>query len=281
MRLFLKEKKKAIILVALIFFHLLLISLQVPLGDKQNYFEKAFFTIFSPVQHGVIYFFKKVGDIWNGYFYLWEVQKINKKLKEEMFLLRQENSQLRRILQRLKAERSVQDFISSLHDSFLVTRVIGIDARNIYKSIIIAKGSLDGLKKNMVVIDKEGHLVGRIIDPISLKEAKVQLITDIDSGVSVVSQESRARGVLTGDGRGNCTLKYIYPTQKVNKGEELVTSGLDHIFPPGIQVGQIVSIKTDASLFKKIKVKASFDFNKLDLVVVIPRGSGEIHIKGE
>lgn len=281
MRLFLKEKKKAIILFSLIFFHLILISFQVPLGDKENYFEKAIFSIFSPVQHGVIFFFQKVGEIWNGYFYLWEVQRMNKELKEEMFFLRQENSQLRRALQRLKAERNVKDFIANLHDSFLVTRVIGIDARNIHKSIIIAKGSLDGLKKNMVVLDNQGHLVGRIIDPISLKEARVQLITDIDSGVSVISKESRAGGVLKGDGKGNCRLEYIYPTQKVNKGEELVTSGLDHIFPPGIKVGTIVSIKTEASLFKMIKVKTSFEFSELDLVVIIPRDSKEILLEGE
>ena len=275
MRLFLKEKKKAIILFALIFFHLLLISLQVPLGDKENYFEKTIFSILSPAQHGVIYLFKKVSDVWNGYFYLWEVEKMNKELKEEIFLLRQENSQLRRALQRLKAESNVQDFIANLHDSFMVTRVIGIDARNIYKSIIIAKGSLDGLKKNMVVLDKQGHLVGRVIEPISLKEAKVQLITDIDSGVGIVSQESRAGGVLVGDGKGNCHLKYIYPTQKIRKGEELVTSGLDHIYPPGIKVGKIVLIKTEASLFKMIKVETSFEFSDLDMVVVIPGDSRE------
>jgi len=281
MRLFLKEKKKAVILFALIFFHLLLISLQIPLGDKENYFEKAIFSIFSPVQHGVIYFFKKAGDIWNNYFYLWEVQKINEKLKEEMFLLRQENNQLRRALQGLKTERNIQEFISNLHDSFMITRVIGIDARNIYKSIIIDKGSLDGLKKNMVVLDKKGNLLGRIIEPISLKEARVQLITDINSGVSVVSQESRAGGVITGDGKGNCILKYIYPTQKVSKGEELITSGVDHIFPPGINVGKVVSITTDASLFKKIRIKTSFEFSDLDTVVVISGDSREIPLEEE
>lgn len=281
MRLFLKEKKKAVILFALIFFHLLLISFQVPLGDKENYFEKAIFSIFSPVQHGVIYFLKKVGDIWNNYFYLWEVQKINKKLKEEMFFLRQENNQLRRALQRLKAERNIQEFISNLHDSFVIARVIGIDARSIYKSIIIDKGSLDGLKKNMVVLDKKGNLLGRIIEPISLKEARVQLITDVDSGVSVISQESRAGGVITGDGKGNCILKYIYPTQKVSEGEELITSGLDHIFPPGINVGKVVSITTDASLFKKIRIKTYFEFSDLDTVVVISGDSREILLEEE
>ena len=281
MRLFLKEKKKAVILFALIFFHLLLISFQVPLGDKQNYFEKAIFSIFSPIQHGVIYFLKKVGDIWNNYFYLWEVQKTNEKLKEEMFFLRQENNQLRRAIQRLKAEGNIQEFISSLYDSFVIARVIGIDARNIYKSVIIDRGSLDGLKKNMVVLDKKGNLLGRIIEPISLKEARVQLITDIDSGVSVISQESKAGGVITGDGKGNCILKYIYPTQEVSEGEEMITSGLDHIFPPGIKVGKVVSFTTDASLFKKIRIETSFKFSDLDTVVVISGDSREILLEEE
>jgi len=275
MPLVLREKKKLAILFILVFFHLILISLQIPLGEEKNFLEKTVFFIFSPVQHGMTVFFKTIGNVWNNYFYLTEVQKANKQMKEEIFLLRHENNQLRKALEELKNNNSIQEYISAIHDSFLIAQVIGIDSRNVYRSIIINKGSLDGLKKNMIVLDKKGNLIGRIISPISLKEAKAQLITDNDSGVGVITQQSRAIGVLTGDGKGNCDLNFIYVTEKVNEGEELLTSGLDHIFSSGIEVGKIISVADDVSLFKKIKVKPNFDFRDLDMIVVIPGYLGD------
>ena len=50
---------------------------------------------------------------------------------------------------------------------------------------------------------------------VTLKEAKVQLITDSESGVGVVSQITGEKGVLIGDSKGNCFLKYIYATRKI------------------------------------------------------------------
>lgn len=269
MPFFQKKRRNRIIFFALIFFHLLLISIQVPLGSEKNYFEKAIFSLFSPVQHGLTFFFQKIGNIWNNYFYLLKVKKQNRQLKEEIFSLRQENYLLKEALQKLKDRKNIEDFISTIQNSFLIAQVIGVDASNAYKSINIARGTLDGLKKNMVILDKKGNLVGRIIDPISLREARVQLITDNESGVGVISQKTKVRGVLTGDARGNCFLKYIYATQSIEMGEELITSGLDYIFPSGIKVGTIISITKSDPLFKSIQVRPSFEFSDLDVVVVI------------
>lgn len=275
MPLVLREKKKLAILFILIFFHLILISFQIPLGSEKNFFEKTVFFIFSPVQHGITVLFETVSNVWNSYFYLKEVQKTNEQMREELFFLRYENSQLRKALEKFKSSNNIQEYISTIQDSFLVAQVIGIDSKNVYKSIIINRGSLDGLKKDMIVLDKKGNLVGRVINPISLKEAKVQLITDQDSGVGVITRKSSTPGVLSGDGKGNCDLNFIYVTEDVKPGEELLTSGLDHIFSSGIEVGKIVSIADDVTLFKRIKVKPYFDFRDLDMIVVIPGYLGD------
>lgn len=275
MPFFQKERRNKIILFALIFFHLLLISIQIPHGSENNYFEKVIFSLFSPIQHGLTFLFQKVGNFWNNYFYLLKVKKQNRQLKEEIFSLHQENYLLREALQKLKDRKNIEDFISTIQNSFLIAQVIGVDASNAYKSINIAKGTLDGLKKNMVILDRKGNLVGRTIDPISLREARVQLITDNESGIGVISQKTKVRGVLTGDARGNCFLKYIYTTQNIERGEELITSGADHIFPPGIKVGTIISITKSDPIFKNIQVKPSFEFSDLDMVVVISGDSDD------
>lgn len=277
MPLFLKEKKSLIILLALIFFHLILISLQVPLGYEQSYFEKGFFSVFSPVQHGILSFFQSIGKLWRNYFYFRNVRNQNQEMKEEIFILRQENNLLRTVLQELKSEKEVEENLLKIRQSILPAQVIGLDASNLYKSVTINKGSLDGIKKNMVVLDKEGSLVGRIVGPVSLKEARVQLITDNESGVGVFSQKNKVMGVLSGDAKGFCFFNYVLVTELgISEGEEVITSGYDGIYPSGIKIGKIVTIKETTSLHKEIKVEPYFNFRYLDQLAVIKKNPKEI-----
>ena len=277
MPLFLKERKSLVVLTALIFFQLILISTQVPLGYGENYFEKAVFSVFSPIQHGILSLFRSIGEFWENYFYLQNVQSQNRKMKDEMFFLRQENNLLRNALENLRSAKEIEESLLRLHENILVAQVIGFDASNFYKSAVINKGSLDGLKKDMIVLDKNGSLVGRIINPIALKESRVQLITDNESGVGVFSQSKEVMGILSGDDKGYCFLEYIHvTTEDIYEGEDIITSGKDGLFPSGIKVGKIVSITTSTSLFKQVKVEPYFDIRDLDQVAVIMRDPMEI-----
>lgn len=277
MPLFLKERKSLVVLTALIFFQLILISTQVPLGYGENYFEKAVFSVFSPVQHGILSLFRSIGEFWKNYFYLQNVQSQNRKMKDEMFFLRQENNLLRNALENLRSAKEIEESLLRLHENILVAQVIGFDASNFYKSAVINKGSLDGLRKDMIVLDKNGSLVGRIINPIALKESRVQLITDNESGVGVFSQSKEVMGILSGDDKGYCFLEYIHvTTEGIYEGEDIITSGKDGLFPSGIKVGKIVSITTSTSLFKQVKVEPYFDIRDLDQVAVIMRDPMEI-----
>jgi rod shape-determining protein MreC len=254
-----------------------LISTQVPLGYGANYFEKAVFSIFSPVQHGILSLFRSIGNIWKNYFYLQNVQSQNQKMKQEMFFLRQENNLLRNALENLRSQKEIEESLLRLHENILAAQVIGFDASNFYKSATINKGSLDGLKKDMVVLDQNGNLVGRIIDPVALKESRVQLITDNESGVGVFSQKKEVMGILSGDGKGYCFLEYIHvTTEDIYEGEDIITSGKDGLFPSGIKVGKIISITTNTSLFKQVKVEPYFDIQHLDHVAIIMRDPMEV-----
>lgn len=277
MPLFLKERKSLVVLTALIFFQLILISTQVPLGYGENYFEKAVFSVFSPVQHGILSLFRSIGEFWENYFYLQNVQSQNRKMKDEMFFLRQENNLLRNALENLRSAKEIEESLLRLHENILVAQVIGFDASNFFKSAVINKGSLDGLRKDMIVLDKNGSLVGRIINPIALKESRVQLITDNESGVGVFSQSKEVMGILSGDDKGYCFLEYIHvTTEDIYEGEDIITSGKDGLFPSGIKVGKIVSITTSTSLFKQVKVEPYFDIRDLDQVAVIMKDPMEI-----
>lgn len=267
---FFKRNKNLVVLSILIFIQLVLISVQVPVDETGNYFERAVFVLFSPLQHGIVSSFQSIGRFWQGYFALRGAHNQNEEMRREIFSLTQENRLLRNALKHYKDEKEIEAFLGEMYKNVLPARVIGIDASNIFKSVMINRGSLDKIKKNMVVLDKFGNLVGRIVGPIALKEARVQLITDTDCGVSVFTEKDKVLGILTGDGKGTCELEHIVSTdENVSVGENLYTTGYDSIFPPGINAGRIMSITPTSDLFKKITVKPYFDFRHLDQIAVL------------
>jgi len=273
-----QKNKSFIILAILIVLQLVLVSVQIPLGEEGNYFERAVFVVFSPLQHGIVSFAQGIGNVWKSYFSLRKAHVENDELKKELFFLTQENNLLKNALKNYKTEKEIMELLQKLNQNILYARVVGIDASNYHKSVIINKGSLDGITKNMVILDKSGNLVGRIIGPISLKEARVQLITDNECGVSVFTEREKALGILKGDGKGDCKLDYILSTDRdVFEGDSLITSGFDGIFPPGLAVGEIVSISPTEELFKEIKVRPHFEFRHLDQLAVIMVESKDLY----
>lgn len=268
-----KEKHKLVLFLSLVFFHLVLISFQVPRGHKPTFFERAVFAVFAPIQHGIVSFFQKTGQIWNRYFYLRHVEAQNQRMREELFFLRQENLLLQHALDGYRSAEEIRLSLSHLSRSIIIASVVGLDSNLIYKSVVLNKGSRDGVKRDMVVLDRQGWLIGRVVDPITLRQSRVQLITDEECGVGVLTKRHRVVGILQGDGRGKCRLKYILKTNRdVEEGEEVLTSGYDGIYPSGLPIGRIVSILEDASVFKKIEVEPYFDFAGFDRVAVLAAG---------
>lgn len=269
---FWKTNKPLAILLILILFQLILISIQVPLGDESSFFKKILIGIFSPVKHGVVFIYHGIGKFWDNYFFVKDSSRENARLKTEVLYLRHENLFLKNTIRKYTDEKAIIDKVRSFYTDFLVAGVIGVDLNNYYKTIIIDRGTLDGIKKNMVVLDRNGYLVGRIIKPISFKESRVQLITDNDIGFGVYTETGAPFGILTGDGEGRCLLKYILKTNSdVQIGQDVLTSGQDDVFPRNLQVGRIISVEEVESLFKIVKVRQFFRFKDLDRLVVLLR----------
>jgi rod shape-determining protein MreC len=264
-----KEKRRFALFFGLIIFHLVLISIQVPKGGQTTLFEQAMFAVFSPVEHAAVSVVAKIRSVWSGYVYLRDVELQNQKMRDELFFLRQENLALRNKVLQFAGERDMRQLLAGLSRSILAASVIALDSSQLYRSVVVNKGSSDGVKKDMVVLDRQGRLVGRVIDFIAARQSKVQLITDEESGVGVLSARRRVVGVLTGDAKGRCLMKYVLKTDtEIEPDEEVMTSGFDGIYPAGIPVGRILSVSEDPSLFKKIVVAPFFSFSDLDRVAI-------------
>ncbi len=272
-----EKRRSALVLAGLIVFHVLLISVQVPQGAKKSYFERAVFFLYAPVQRLASATVRGVGSLWRGYFDLRRVRGENQALKRENFFLHQDIRFLEDRIGLAGSEASLRANLSEFEGTIVAARVIGVDSANPHQSIVIDKGSLDGVAKDMAVCDRNGALVGRTIPPIGLKEAMVQLITDKDSSVSVKSVVAGLTGSMTGRSTNVCELRHVLASVEGGKeGEELKTTGFDKIYPAGIKVGTIQSLTEDATapIFREIIVKPYFSFDALDVVAVLTKGPG-------
>jgi rod shape-determining protein MreC len=274
-----EKRRSALLLAGLAAFHILLISIQIPRGAEKSLFEKSIFFLFSPVQRAVVGAARGVGSLWTNYFDLRGVRGENQKLKKENFFLNQDVRFLEDRLQFFQSEAQVRERLAAFQGKIVPARVIGVDSANPYQTVILDKGSLDGVGKDMAVCDRLGNLVGRTIEPVSFKETMVQLITDKDSSVSVVSTVDRLTGSVTGKSKALCELRYVLASASGGQlGEELLTTGFDKIYPPGLRVGSIRSLDKDESspIFLRIAVEPYFQFNTIDIVAVITKtGGGE------
>jgi rod shape-determining protein MreC len=196
-------------------FHVLLISIQVPQGAEKSLFERGIFFVFSPVQRLASGAVRAIGSAWRNYFDLRGVRRENERLKREAFFLRQD---IRFLEDRLRLSRSEDDLralLTEFRGTIVPARVIGIDSANPHQSIVIDKGSLDGVRKDMAVCDMTGALLGRTLGSVSLKEAVVQLITDKDSSVGVVSP--RPADGLPGRPVGPALRAPLHPGQRLRR----------------------------------------------------------------
>ncbi|MCP2619718.1 rod shape-determining protein MreC [Candidatus Aminicenantes bacterium AC-334-K16] len=276
MPLFLK-KKNFIILFSLLGLQFILLSLQLPRGETQSFMERCIFGLVANVQSGVTFVLQGVSDLWHDYISLRQAHQENEKLKKENITLIQQNLLLKELLARQEKSASAEKILQNLNKEIVIAQVIGLDPANFFRTMVINRGKAQGLQPNMIVLNAQGQLVGRIINPVSWQAATVQLVTDSNFAASVHTEQKNLVGILAGDGHGRCFLKYILETEKnIEVGEEILTTGYDGIFFPGIPVGRISVIYSGQSLFKRILVEPYFNFRHLDVVAVVKTTTREI-----
>jgi rod shape-determining protein MreC len=147
--------------------------------------------------------------------------------------------------------------------------VIGYDTSPAVRSILIDKGSDDGLRVGMPVESSRG-LIGRIFRT-TQNSAQVVLITDNASAIPVRLGTSRATGSLKGRGAtGDLIVDWIDLKFQVELGEVVLTSGLGGDFPQDIVIGRVVQVdRNEAELFQQAIVQPATDFDTMEIVFVI------------
>lgn len=192
----------------------------------------------------------------------------NAKLKREISGLKQDIIALEEFKEENIRLKKLIGFKQTSPNRTKLARVIGRSSDEWQSTIIINKGTDDGVYKNMPVVVAEG-LVGQTI-MVTSNAAKVRLLTDPRSGVSAQLIDSRGIGIAEGDTDGVITLNYIDSSNPIGEKEIVLTSGLGGVYPRGLLIGYIESYKeTPDMLYKTAKITSKVSFASLEEVLVI------------
>jgi len=232
-----------------------------------TFFERAVLTFAAPFQSGIDGMADSVSDVWGNYLWLVDAQQQNLALEQENLELRSKLQQTQEISLQNERLRKLLAFVDELDRPALPAQVIGEDASNWARTIVIDKGTLAGLSNGLPVVAAQG-VVGRIIK-VAPNSSRVLLITDASSAVATLIQRTRTRGVARGRGE-NLSIEYALRDADIQAGDLLVTSGMGGVFPKGLTVGLVDSVeKNQYGLFQQVRATTTIDFSHLEEVMVI------------
>lgn len=207
-----------------------------------------------------------------------EIQRLTKENQllqldaARMEEMRQENENLRHLVSALAATT----------DHVVTTEVIGRPADPFSRRIQIAAGALDAVQVGMPVIGPFGVL-GQVSRTVS-HQSEVTLISDHKSRISVINNRTGQIFLLAGTGdSGLLTVAFAQPSADLQPGDELVTSGLDHLYPKAVLTAIVKSSTyVPGEAYRRVEATAAADLTDVQFATVVlvnPHPTAELDIK--
>lgn len=229
--------------------------------------ERLAITLTSPFQFVASRIIGFTESVWQTYFTCVLAVEENLVLRKALSNARHTANRCKELeLENVRLKKFV-NFQSSVPAAYVAAQVIARDPSPWFKNIMIDKGEEDGLVRGLPVLVSEG-IVGQIIK-VAGNFSRVLLITDRNSAVDALIQETRVRGMVKGNNEDTCAFVYTLRKDQVQPGQVIVCSGLDQVFPKGLKIGTVLDVKKiHSQLFQDITIKTAVDFDRLEEVLV-------------
>lgn len=208
----------------------------------------------SRVIHRIYTYFYDVSHIYSDNVALRAENRQMMILQNKVRTLEVENQLLGRLL----------NYTPPVDATFMSAKIIAESGDNFTHALLIYIGD-EAVKKGQIVLGDES-VIGRV-DKVSGRYAKVILVTDINSKIPVVVERTRVRGILSGNNTAMPQLIFTRSTSDIQAGDVVVTSGVGGMFPAGLPIGFVSSIK--GSL---ITVETMADISRVEYVRIVDYG---------
>ncbi len=190
----------------------------------------------------------------------------NQDLTQRVDQLETENLRLSTSVGRLRAMEEAVGFRNRAEVDLVPAEIVFRDDRSASPSWIV-RAPRNRWRTGQPVLVVDG-VVGRIVGGAG-PYAKVQPLTDLDHAMGGMIERTRRQGVIRGGGRSRLTLEYIPRGSDVRLGDQVVTAGIDGVFPRGLRVGEVVSVQETEDLLLRIGLRPLVDFSTLEMVLLL------------
>jgi rod shape-determining protein MreC len=208
---------------------------------------------------------------------------------DEYFHLKEENARIHKMNDSL-LNLLQGNFVKVDTGSHLITDTVGYDTTHIVRKYLakearvvsnsinsqknyfqINRGSNQGIKDNMAVINSDGSVAGQVVG-VSENFSQVMSLLNVHSTVSAMMKKSRNNGRIEWDGQSPLylTLKNIPKSDSVMVGDTVLTGINSYNYPPGWMIGTVSEIVEDKTTnFYVLRVRPTANFQNLQQVFVI------------
>lgn len=260
--------KRYMLLFLVVFVSFLLLSIHGKLSRSSDNYLGIISSVFYPFQNTANRVFRWSSNTIMEYVDVEKLKEENMKVNKELNELRGEYSRLREAIHENARLRNLLALKTKVPVKTIPAEVIARDSTVWFKTIIVNKGSDEGVEKDMAVISPDG-IVGKVVDA-GKKTSVIQLILDPNCSIGAIIQRSRAQGIVEGDVKGLLRMKYLSKDSDIEKDDIVVTSGIGGIFPKGLPIGYISDIDRQSShLFKYATIIPSASFSKIEEVLIV------------
>ncbi|MFW5799875.1 MAG: rod shape-determining protein MreC [Spirochaetota bacterium] len=211
-----------------------------------------------------------------------EINQLKQSLAEAEIKIREYEKQFKQIEEYKKQINILKKYLGlktvieeNNHYELIACEIVSRSIKSYFESLIIDKGSLDGLEKGMPVIgfqDGRRGVVGMVIEA-GLSYSKIRPLHQSGFDIGVRLEKERYVGIVKGKGNiNNLELNYIDKRAKLSIGDRVITLGENSLFPSDILVGKISkTFSPDTEFYKKATIEPFININKLYEVFVIKR----------
>ena len=263
--------RSRLLLVLLLVSSLFLITLDLRGVNLASGIRSGVSTVISPVENLFTKVFSPVGNFASDVRNFGQSKKQITELNKQIDLLKAKQVLDEDMVSQLNQLRNVLDLAGSGGYQVVAARVINRGSTETFKeTLTIDVGSRSGITKNMTVISESG-LVG-VVKSVTSNSSIVLLMSDPTFKVGVRIAGTQSIGVVSGQGGSTYLLQLLDATGEIKEGDALVARGSagDRPFVPGVPVGIVTSVNSDASsITQNADVESSANLEKISVVAVV------------
>ncbi len=243
------------------------IGLLVPI---EGLLERALNPVSSNLQEWGSKFRKSYNEKMNEH----DLRVENKKLKADLVALMEENVDLEITKQENQSLREHLNFLTENQYNYVVSNVVSrgeiTDISDKSESIIIDKGSRDGIVPGLAVVSSKGVIVGKVIE-VKDSASLVYLTNNNKCKVTAtVLGQKGTQGITEGELGLTIKMNFIPQSADISLDDVVITSGLEKYIPRGLIIGKIIEVTKDNNeLWQNAVIESTVDSEDLVIVSVL------------